>query len=874
MNVICRTFASFRTRRGFLLLVVIGLLAVLLSVCLGLLSVTRSETEAVSTLRDKMDGVNLYYSAVDWMAGNMVDSLISGGKFDASKYVSRARDNSTWWYRSCEPGMSSWINANVQNVRTGNSDATCSQVKLQDEAPWVYLPADYFPEGGMRARFSVLVLDPNSVPCVNDWLEDGNPTQCQCAHMFMDGLGEQQVEAWREWRDTGTFNGMSIEPAAINPTTARNFAPIRYHEAWRVVTRSTRYMYWPIGNQYNGHEGQVSPNWVTTNAMWMGLYGPDMCALKPLIQSDGIAQANLFANGLLSGNYLPPLGYGTGYSSSTSGVPLVPKNGYEYDTSNPSTGLYCAYKSNACVGGLPQNIPFSLLAYTDPDTGRCPINVNTCPNSGERIPTNVAFFNKPYANGSPAYSMEAVFNVESLRRIVTVGAMTYKDQTGAAHAVASPAAANIANIADPNARALAWQKHEQLRTKLAYQYQETLCRYFTGTYRHPMNRAYPPFYNKVVDTPIDYSDDGTFAQVYGVNIGCSDNSYAKTRFPEGVIAFRNHVKQDLQTISAGVPALVNFDAADVPSVAQGKLDMRTADAVYDNIVPGPATIWGSYPCKELYDLRLARAENEPNNTDMTDTTKIGSHANVYNYFDDALTHVDPGYRSYHAHADGVADPLDNKPLYLRPKGMDLALNTAPDGPYEKRTDAAWRQQAFGPDWFSTELTTATTTFTLIVNVQLCDAQSVLADPANPRVLLSSQWGTVLEIAPDITKDNDSWYAGDMPRRVKTEHNPSDFYCMDKNASLLRKVNSNDMPDGDLTNEQLETTRQQPEILNEPINAGITNTMDLRCPTAAREWIDWRGAEDLPTDRASLYGSNSTAKNIRLRSIWCLNQGVK
>ena len=72
--------------------------------------------------------------------------------------------------------------------------------------------------------------------------------------------------------------------------------------------------------------------------------------------------------------------------------------------------------------------------------------------------------------GTPTYAMEAVFNVESLRRIIKID--TFYDPTSKVKVSTDPAAANyIAKIValGPN-RQKAWQKHEDSGHQIAFQY--------------------------------------------------------------------------------------------------------------------------------------------------------------------------------------------------------------------------------------------------------------------------------------------------------------------------------------------------------------------------------------------------------------------
>jgi hypothetical protein len=79
------------------------------------------------------------------------------------------------------------------------------------------------------------------------------------------------------------------------------------------------------------------------------------------------------------------------------------------------------------------------------------------------------------------------------------------------------------------------------------------------------------------------------------------------------------------------------------------------------------------------------------------------------------------------------------------------LGGYPIGEQQKNHDVPWRQMCFTPDSFSTELTTTSTTFILIINAQLVDQASVAANPANPALHQDqswNQWGVVVEVAPD------------------------------------------------------------------------------------------------------------------------------
>src|SRR5687767_9640692 len=68
--------------RGFIVVVVVGLLAILLTVGVGFISYTRSEVQAVAHIRDKVDVSDVAHSATDWIIAN-----ISRALFDANDLV-------------------------------------------------------------------------------------------------------------------------------------------------------------------------------------------------------------------------------------------------------------------------------------------------------------------------------------------------------------------------------------------------------------------------------------------------------------------------------------------------------------------------------------------------------------------------------------------------------------------------------------------------------------------------------------------------------------------------------------------------------------------------------------------------------------------
>lgn len=854
--------------RGFLLLVVVGILAVLLVVCIGFLSFSRGEMNAVATIRDKSDCNDIIESAKDWMLANISKDLFdgTGKKVDPNKYISFARNaGGLWWYRPYENNMRNKFAAwNVMQYPytwgppggpSGDPGICppCVDKDGRDEAVWTYLPQDYFPQGGVRGRFMISVLDANAFVNLNDWLDDCNPTQCQMAHMFMDGYGEQELERYRSWRDG----------SAWDRTPSPNRAPVRYQEAWRVVSRTVRFTHWPYSYDPAPEKlgNMLSWNWVTTNTSWLSLYGAEMTSLKPSIVCDGFWILNSRPSVQPTVNkYYPPTP-NEGFLSGVYNSGSLPQPGYP----DFFPGGYMQ-SGNQTIGRMPFNMPFSVRSNVDPDTGRCPVNVNTCYNSGEKLPTNIF-------GGTPCFTMEAVFNVESLRRIIQVGNFSYPGGT-----------ANGSDGSLMGAPMAAKLKCEQLKMKLAYQYQEALCRYFTGTYRHSMKRKWPPLYNPVTDVPEDFSDDGTYAAVYGTAIGCASNDYSKTRFPVDLVGFRKQVHDDLLRMSLGMPLIVDFNPADVPTVIGGMLDKRTAAAVYDNIVPGKPLDLNDFgpvpgdgdPLTELYNMQIGRDELRE------DPCESDAGGGVFGYYPDNAVLKDSGNSTWAA-----VDPTNENDdparwLNLRPKGKDIAKSGmgGVSGPYDdvgldglpgRVVDVPYRQQAFGPDCFSTELTTSSTCFVFIINAQLVDGKSVVDHPTDPtlhRDIFWSQWGFCVELAPDINVETPSSYDGSDLLKSDTANNGLGYYRF--NWPL--KFKKAKIPDLALAG--------RPEM------TGTFMSMDTNCSTlktksskgtfartsAAKKWADYRGVNE--TDAPAYYTAPSqVTKRVVVRALWNQNQST-
>lgn len=854
-------------RRGFLLIVVIGLLAVLLTVCIGFLSYTRGEVGSVATLRDKNDTNDVFYSAVDWSIANIsADLMDAAGTYDFTKCVSLAKDGNNWWYRPYEMGLGAAAPKWRQSGGGWKAWTTPPNYidSLKTEAPWTYLPEDFFPSGGVRGRFSVQVLDLNAFMNLNDWNEDCNPTQCQMAHMFMDAYGERMLEQYRSFRDKGPGGWGFSTPC-----------PLRYQEGWRVVTHTTRYPDWVNRYRWEALDNVASYNWVTANTCWMALCAPEHASIESIYQSDGIPQYCRYPK-------IPTYSY----NGSASYYPVNPPAGDRETWSyNPPPNFNDpGYpQSNQDLAALGYYLSgFSMQSYIDPDTGRSPVNVNTCYNSGEYLPMNN--YVTP-TNGT--FTMEAVFNIESLRRIIKVGEFW------------SPTTKSFRNVQtdwdklDPDE----WAAVEDLTTQLAYQYQETLCRYFTGTYAHSVSRKYPQLGANVAG----------YAAVYPAASpkpahACSVTDYSATRFKTDLKTFRNWVRDDLlamasipvdnpkytggQPMPATTLDTVSFDKNGYAQIAPGKLDMRTACAVCDNIIPGkpiagePGDLnkfpgFKAYsigdPLWELYQMGIGRQED------------IDDPFNVYGYWKDnpllrALVKYSAG--SYPGGAPLNMKDHNGFDESLLPKGYDICENTVgPKGPWcQKILPAAppwppvpaptypvskpnapqphvvphvpFRQRVFGPDSFSTELTTTATTFMLVVNAQLVDAQSVINNPANPdlhRDLFWNQWGVVLEIAPDVLEEKD------------TGPNP-DFHYYQKGLPRTRKTDPNWVDD-------LCPTLTSYNLSN---GAGIRITTNS---TAIQDWqTDLRWIK--PALESKFYsGGNQVKKRVVIRSIWSLNQNI-
>jgi hypothetical protein len=358
---------AVKHERGFLLIVVIGLLAVLLLLCISFLTFTRGEVTMVANLRDKTDASDLALSAVDWTIASIAHDLIDSkspappglmpGQFRFDLPMSRTNNYSSdpnykWWYKVLMPGAST-----LEQPQPPKS-YPYPYWSQKDEAVWTYCPVDYFQGGGIRGRFCVHDMDTNAFININNWKHCCNPSQCQMAHMFCDGLGGGNMEANRF--------GWVYVPKVGPPSPGGR--PLRYRECWRVVTRTQCYNLAagggaPVSVAPSLTPGTLPPagtaNWYTTNQSWFW-------------SDSGV------------GNII--------YTQRLE--EKIPQN-----------------SGSDWSGQLPS---FTGRSYVDPDTGRSPVNVNTVFNSGENVPTGPG-------SAQVGRTLEAVFNIDSLRRIVKIG---------------------------------------------------------------------------------------------------------------------------------------------------------------------------------------------------------------------------------------------------------------------------------------------------------------------------------------------------------------------------------------------------------------------------------------------------------------------
>src|SRR5687767_10327148 len=72
---------------GFLLLAIVALLAVLLVLCVGFLSYTRTEVRAVAHLRDKIDARDISQAALDFTIANISEYLFKADGTHSTRHI-------------------------------------------------------------------------------------------------------------------------------------------------------------------------------------------------------------------------------------------------------------------------------------------------------------------------------------------------------------------------------------------------------------------------------------------------------------------------------------------------------------------------------------------------------------------------------------------------------------------------------------------------------------------------------------------------------------------------------------------------------------------------------------------------------------------
>jgi hypothetical protein len=800
---------------GFITIVVMGLLAILFVLAVGFLSYTRSELSSVSLVRLRTDANNAAWSAIDWTLSNISHDLCSGGVFDKSKFVAHIRQKDgaghLWWYKP------------IMGSRTYSNAASQRKDEICDFSDYVNLPDDFLP-GGYKARVAVQVWDTNGAWNINDWMNDANPSQCQMAHMYIDGAPENYMERERgafltvdmpmgtSVSETSRINGGSVLSheicsfSTLTPVGGAKYAgnlknyretcnlatpcpyhqypkkPWRYYDAWRLVTHTASF--------YQKVQTHTAPD----------IYSPEWADFVT-------SNEPYFTAGALS--------------ASVEAISAEHKCDRDLTTA-PSPG-----NSNQPIETFPKLTTYS---HVDPDTGRSPINVNTgIPPKG----TAAANWN------GMTSTIAAVFNTESLRRIVKIGNIAIKVKK--VHFQSPPPEdkfiainakdlyeLNLNNNLDPvtdfQAKykvtadfdfAEAKRKVEEHRTRIAYEYQETLCTYFTS---HVDARAFHPLKGA--------GADGTYVTRYQTVLTNGEANKVKyfaplrsltlpvAPFPYGVEEFRSKVKEDLKVMAlpftASSPhtdewaarqvwdpvALANVafpiqrgdGCVDVDDrgptypyeIPPGRLDARTASAIYDNIVPGRAFLYdegesnGGFavtanerePIWELYQMRLGR--------DETQTAQ---------YF----------FPSREGPGTVGSTPANPSPRYgwaTRNIGLDTGKDIAksgaaagtaekPSGPWTVIDSVPDRQLVCGPDCFSTELTTASTSFMIIVEAQIVHTP---AGATTPQLVGKRNMAALIEIAPDIMDETTvagaapadwattglGYYRGDWPRKRTTD----------------------------------------------------------------------------------------------------------
>ncbi len=912
-------------KRGFLLLLIVGLLSVLLVVIVGFLSFTRTELTSVAHVRDRADSADLAQSAMDWTLGNMGKYLFDPATklFDPTKYVSCATDTgaapkgdgSQWWYAPYDADVKTINNAyNNTNINpfynTGMTGTFNQQFMGQNAAQWKYMPDDYFPDGSIAGRFAVQVLDANSAININDWNDDCNPTQCQMAHMIQGGQGLNYFEQYRAHQDNGGSGAVCTIP---------------YFQAWSVASRTVRYF--KYNWSYTGNYTSASPNYITTNTQWTGMFGPEYVGVKTT--------------------------YYDQYLGWWWGQPWWDQ---------------CGMAS------------FSLTGHVDPDTGRSPLNVNTCEISGNQMPFSGENF-------TWTWPLEGVFNLESIARIIKVRRFYYGGvQYDAQADPASPKSPNALGAGN-NA---AWQKAEMLKLRLAYRYQEMMVRYFCGKYNPTLygnnygcfpgnwnmqwlfrksvsgsngfeqNRSYYQAFEYIASqagphgalTPAEATKvkhavlpDGTSPS----NIYPNSAYYVKTRFPCGVDTFRQWIADDLLAMTqnnrawgnaavinasygtdpssgasytlaykdaARIPPApydsddpcVNFDPSDTPDVIPGKMDKRTANAIFDNIIPGK--VWKDASGTEHFLLfgNDGFGTYTPSvDSQLGDQTGNAVRDPLWELYCYQIGRDEYGFSQTNRqgfYSTGTGNSMFNEKgtdIRLNDAGLTSAPSTLVKAPpdlmsYNQQGTVPWRQLAFGPDWFSTELTVTSPCYYLVVTSEIVDAKSAKLTPATPTVLTHYQTLACVELAADVKVETDSAYDGTgWPTGGATSDPKHQLSIAEGKRVGLGYYRGNGprkmktMPAGDPRSMDygMKTASQiagkqgyQPALPDKSLSSypGSTGTS---VPTVAPEWTDYHGVK--AGDEKAYYQIQNTAsasdkgretsKRAVVRWTWTINQGL-
>jgi hypothetical protein len=879
-------------RRGFLLLLIVGLLSVLLVVIVGFLSFTRTELTSVAHVRDRADTNDLSASAMDWAIGNIANYVLDPATktFDSTKYVSNASDTTPlptggggqWWYAPYDPNVKTINNA----YTSGGAGSFVSLFMQQNAATWRYMPDDFFPDGSISGRFAVQVLDANSAININDWLDDCNPTQCQMAHMIQGAQGLNYFEQYRAHLDNGGTGAVCTIP---------------YTQAWNVASRTVRYF--KYNWSYTGNYTAASPNYITTNTQWTGMFGPEYVGMKTT--------------------------YYDQYLGWWWGQPWWDE---------------CGMAS------------FTIANHSDPDTGRSPLNVNTCEASGNSMPFSGE-------NQTWAWPLEGVFNLESLARIIKVGKFHFNGTTLDAQAPASwPGGVDVPGAwqhVEYLRMRLAYRYQEMMVRYFCGKYKPYLYGNNYGCVPGNWNMQWLFRHASPGNpSPDGFSENRNYYQAFAYNgsqseprgaLNASEANkvlhavlpdgtnpadsypltayYKKTRFPCSLETFRQWVAQDLITMTQnnndwagsvdpgygstsnysstytlryddpGVTPdgklCVNFDQNDTPEIIPGKLDYRTANAIFDNIIPGK--LWKGTDGNQHYLLNDGSGFSSytPGPNDVTGNGVRDPLWELYCYQVGRDEYNVDSFNRQGFYFSSTGNPIlgdrGKDHLYFATPPVDLPL-------FDSTAVVPWRQLAFGPDWFSTELTITSPTYYLVVTSEIVEKQSAVANPANPTVLTHNQVLACVELAADVNAETDAsydgtgwptggvtpdpthpftmaelkkvglgYYRGANPRRLKTAK-ASDPLSMDYGMKTVFQVNSAGA-------QGFQPALPDTSLKNAP-TSGATSV-----PTAAPDWVDYRGVKagnENAYYRPQLSPGDAgrqTSNRAVVRWTWTINQGL-